>query len=297
MHAGLCWYFHNPLDSDMNYGICNVCMWSILNAYTHGWPRFIVSPKGLTHFCVNLVTSDSMHCLGTETSNRTFKQEYIIIIIENFCIVLFSGVHKLTALYITGKDPSPSLFQGSAQITHPLTNHYSQLKCLPPIPVSKFTWLVLDVNGMYLYKVLFVTCSCGFGSSFSFLGWLYVNGMYLYKVLFVTCSLGSGSSFFSLDWLPGFCGGLSACLSVLVGVCRTCAVGLVWVCVCVCVSVCVCVCVEPVPLDWCVCVCVCRTCAVGLVCVCVEPVPLDWCVCARVELVQLDWCVCACMCV
>ena len=38
---------------------------------------------------------------------------------------------------------------------------------------------------MYLYKVLFVTCSCGFGSSFSFLGWLYVNGMYLYKVLFV----------------------------------------------------------------------------------------------------------------
>ena len=73
--------------------------------------------------------------------------------------------------------------------------------------------------------------------------------MYLYKVLFVTCSIGSESSSSFLDWLAGFCCGLSACLSVLVGVCRTCAVGLVCVCVCVCVCVRVHVCV-------CVCVCV-----------------------------------------
>ena len=161
MHAGLFWHFHNPLNSDMNYRIFNVYVIHFECVYT--WGTLVYSLTQRTYLCVNLVTSDSVHCLGTETSHRTFKQEYI-----------------------TGKDASPSLFQSSAQITHPLTSHYSQLKFLPPIlDVSKFTWLVLDVNGMYLYKVLLVTCSCGFGSLFSFLGWLYVNGMYLCKVLFV----------------------------------------------------------------------------------------------------------------
>ena len=46
VQAGLCWCFHNPSNSDMDYRILNVCMWS-LHAYIHWGSWLIVSCEGL----------------------------------------------------------------------------------------------------------------------------------------------------------------------------------------------------------------------------------------------------------
>ena len=46
-HAGLVWRFHNPSHSDTGYWIFDVTYVCDLHVWTHGRPRFIVSPGGL----------------------------------------------------------------------------------------------------------------------------------------------------------------------------------------------------------------------------------------------------------
>ena len=48
VHAGLFSRFHNPPNSDIDYRIFNMHMWSFLHVYTHAGPEFTVSCKGLT---------------------------------------------------------------------------------------------------------------------------------------------------------------------------------------------------------------------------------------------------------
>ena len=47
VHAGLFWCFHSPPNSDMDYRIFNMCMWSFCMRIHTGDPQFIVSSKRL----------------------------------------------------------------------------------------------------------------------------------------------------------------------------------------------------------------------------------------------------------
>ena len=124
MHAGLCWRFHNPLKSDMDYSICNVRMLSFCMCTHTGGPQFITQSHSIFFYivCTEFDSREisgwvqSQHVMFTHSFGDHARACFTLVLPLTLLVVLDNKVRMLHCGGLTGVFSIFEVFKQSHQL-------------------------------------------------------------------------------------------------------------------------------------------------------------------------------------